>query len=104
MRPIPSRRSLLSRSRPAWTSFVGASRFDYQSVDVGRNRLFIAHLGADQVTVFDLKNQRVITDIVGVAGAHGVTVAPDLGRVFAAATGTHQVAVIEADSLQIIGR
>src|SRR6266568_7760755 len=38
----------------------GASRFDYQSLDAARNRLFIAHLGADQVTVFDLKNQRVI--------------------------------------------
>jgi DNA-binding beta-propeller fold protein YncE len=82
----------------------GASRFDYQVVDVARNRLFIAHLGADLVTVFDLKNQRVITDIVGVAGVHGVTLAPDLGRVFAAATGTHQVAVIDAESLQIIAR
>src|SRR4051812_43501318 len=40
----------------------GATRFDYQVVDGVRNRLFIAHLGADLVTVFDLKNQRVITD------------------------------------------
>ena len=82
----------------------GATRFDYQSVDDQNNRLFIAHLGADLVTVFDLKNQRVITDIIGVAGAHGVTMAPDLGWVFAAATGTHQVAVIDAESLQIIAR
>src|SRR5579859_2800723 len=82
----------------------GASRFDYQVVDESHSRLFIAHLGADLVTVFDLKNQRVITDVVGVAGAHGVTVAPDLGLVFAAATGTHQVAVIDAETLQIIAR
>jgi len=82
----------------------GASRFDYQVVDESRRQLFIAHLGADRVAVFDLNNQRVMTDIVGVAGAHGVTVAPDLGRVFAAATGTHQVAVIDAASLQIVAR
>jgi DNA-binding beta-propeller fold protein YncE len=82
----------------------GASRFDYQSVDASRQRLFIAHLGAGQVTVFDLKNQRVITDIVDVASAHGVTVVPELGRVFAAAAGTHQVAVIDADSLRIMAR
>ena len=82
----------------------GASRFDYQSVDERRNILFISHLGAGQVTVFDLKSQQVITNIADVAGAHGVLVAPELGRVFAAATGARQVAVIDVDTFHIIAR
>ena len=78
----------------------GASRFDYQSVDEGHHRLYIARLGAGQVTVFDLRNQQVITDIVDVAGVHGVLAVPELGRVFATATGSRQVVVIDAETFQ----
>ena len=31
-----------------------AVRFDYQSLDVANNRLYIAHMNADQLVVFDL--------------------------------------------------
>lgn len=81
-----------------------AGRFDYQSIDADRRRLFIAHLGAGQVTVFDLDRQRVQTTIDGVAGAHGVLVVPDLARVYVSATDAQQVVAIDADTLQIVGR
>ncbi len=41
----------------------GTTRFDYQSLDPQRGLLFIAHLGAGQVIVFDVKQQKVIATI-----------------------------------------
>ncbi len=66
----------------------GASRFDYQSIDPQRGLLFIAHLGASQVVVFDLKQQKVVAYIPDVAGVHGLIAVPDTGHLYAAATGT----------------
>ena len=40
-----------------------ASRFDYQDVDVGRRRLFVAHLGASRIDVVDLVSLRVVATI-----------------------------------------
>ncbi len=82
----------------------GATRFDYQSIDPQRGLLFIAHLGAGQVVVFDLRQQKVIATIPGVAGVHGLLAVPDTGRVYAAATDTHEVAVIDEQTLQVIAR
>jgi YVTN family beta-propeller protein len=82
----------------------GASRFDYQSIDPASRRLYIAHLGASQVVVYDLAAQKVIKDIQDVASVHGVLAVPSLGRVYASATGDNQVAVIDADSLAVVKR
>src|SRR6185369_13102706 len=32
----------------------GTTRFDYQSIDTASGRLYIAHLGSDLMTVFDI--------------------------------------------------
>jgi DNA-binding beta-propeller fold protein YncE/plastocyanin len=82
----------------------GATRFDYQSIDTGRRRLFIAHLGGGDVVVFDLGHRRVVGDIRGVAGAHGVLVVPKLRRLYAAATGDAQLVTIDEHSLQTLRR
>jgi hypothetical protein len=37
-----------------------AVRFDYQSLDVTNNRLYLAHTNADQLVVFDTKKRSVI--------------------------------------------
>jgi YVTN family beta-propeller protein len=80
----------------------GASRFDYQSIDPEAHRLYIAHLGASLVTVFDLQNGTVIGDVSGVAGVHGVLAVPELGRVFATATSANQLAVIDPNTLAVV--
>lgn len=80
----------------------GASRFDYQSLDQPRGLLFIAHLGAGLVSVFDIRTDKIVTDIPGIAGVHGVLVIPQLGRVYASATDANQVAVIDEQSLQVL--
>ncbi len=80
----------------------GTSRFDYQSLDLQAHRLYIAHLGASQVTVFDTQSGTVVGDVPGVAGVHGVLAVPELGRVYATATSANQVAVIDPSTLTIV--
>ncbi len=82
----------------------GATRFDYQSIDPLHGLLFIAHLGAGQVVVFDLRQQKVIATIPDIASVHGLVAVPDTDRVYAAATGTHEVAVIDAQTFRVVAR
>jgi DNA-binding beta-propeller fold protein YncE len=79
------------------------SRWDYQSLDPQSHRLFIAHLGAGEVVVYDTQRATVVATIRDVAGVHGVLAVPELRRVYASATDAQQIAVIDTDSLAIIG-
>jgi len=82
----------------------GSSRLDYESLDSRTGLLFIAHLGAGIVSVFDVKTQRIVANIPHVAGVHGVLAVPALGRVYASATDDNQVAVIDERTLRVIAR
>jgi DNA-binding beta-propeller fold protein YncE len=81
----------------------GASRLDYASIDSQRNRLFIAHLGGGLVIVFDTKTRRVVKTIPA-PGAHGVLVVPELGKVFATATDSHELLTIDERTLKVVAR
>lgn len=78
------------------------SRFDYESIDPTTKRLFIAHLGAGTIPVFDIAGGTMLGEIQNVPGVHGVIAVPDLGRVYATATNANQVAVIDPQSLAVI--
>lgn len=80
------------------------SRFDYQSIDSESGRLYIAHLGADLITVFDTNSQTVVGDVTGLKHVHGVLAVPELHRVYATATGTNELAVIDDKSLEVEAR
>ena len=79
-----------------------AVRFDYQYFDASQGRLYIAHMNANQLVVFDTKKREVIANLDGFSSVHGVWAVPELGRVYASATGEHQVAVVDAKSLKTI--
>ena len=81
-----------------------AVRFDYQSLDTGSNRLYIAHMNAGRLVVFDVATRRVLANLDGFTGVHGVWAVPELGRVYASVTGKHQVAVVDAKSLTVLAR
>src|SRR4029453_19230629 len=82
----------------------GATRFDYQSLDSSRGRLYIAHLGSDLMTVFDVNNQTVVGDVKDLKRVHGVVGVPELHRVYASATGTNELVVIDDETLRIVAR
>src|SRR5947209_8383063 len=97
-----------------------ADGFDFQALDPRTGLLFITHAGPSankqalirnqlpagtrfqsQLVVFDTKKQAVIGHIA-IRNVHGVTVAPDLGRAYAADVTDHQVYVIDEHSLRVI--
>jgi YVTN family beta-propeller protein len=82
----------------------GTTRLDYQSLDSVKGRLYIAHLGSDLMTVFDLNKQTIVSDVTDLKRVHGVLAVPELHRVYASATGTNELAVIDDQSLAVIAR
>jgi DNA-binding beta-propeller fold protein YncE len=86
-------------------SLPGAAvRFDYQHLDTLSNRLYIAHMDADQLVVVDIRKRTVIANLDGFERVHGVIAAPDVGRVYASVTGRHELAVVDAQSLAVLAR
>jgi len=81
-----------------------AVRFDYQSFDPASGRLYIAHMNADHLIVFDTRSRQVVADLDGFARVHGVWAVPDLDRVYASVTGDHQVAVVDMKTLKTVAR
>jgi len=73
----------------------GASRFDYQSLDPTTGRLYIAHMGAGQLVVFDTKHRAVVGTVADLPMVTGVLAVPALGHVYAAVAGDHQVDVVD---------
>jgi DNA-binding beta-propeller fold protein YncE len=81
-----------------------AVRFDYQSLDASHGRLYIAHMNANQLVVFDVKKRKVTANLAGFANVHGVWAVPELGRVYASVTGEHKVAVVDMKTLKTIAK
>src|SRR5215471_12552559 len=82
----------------------GTTRLDYQSLDAASERLYIAHLGSDLMTVFDVNQQKIVGDVKDVKRVHGVLAVPELHRVYASATGANELAVIDDQTLAIVAR
>src|SRR5712691_6888721 len=80
------------------------SRFDYQSLEPASGRLFISHLGAGQLVVFDARAGRVIGNLDGFPTVTGVLAVPTEHRAYASATGDHAVVVVDDSTLQIVAR
>lgn len=80
------------------------TRFDYESMDLRRRLLFIAHLGDSQVVVFDTAANRVVARVADVSQVHGVLAIPERARVYASATGKNEVVAIDEASFRVIAR
>ena len=53
-----------------------ATRFDYQSFDPKSGRLYISHMGAGHLVVFDTKAQTVAANLSGFSTVTGVLCVP----------------------------
>jgi DNA-binding beta-propeller fold protein YncE len=81
-----------------------ANRFDYQSVDPDRRRLYVSHMNAGSVVVFDLDSSRVVAEVPGTPRATGVWAVPAHHAVYVSAAGRHEVVVIDDSTLGITAR
>lgn len=80
------------------------TRLDYESMDLGRQLLFIAHLGDSQIIVFDTAANRVVTRIADVSHVHGILAIPERARVYASATGRNEVVAIDEVNFRVVAR
>ncbi|MDT5209779.1 MAG: hypothetical protein QOF67_2194 [Mycobacterium sp.] len=82
----------------------GPVRFDYTALDVGRGRLFIAHMGASELIDVDVRAHAVVRTLPNLPDVHGVIVVPDKHRIYATTTGNNQVVAIDEDSGAVVFR
>jgi YVTN family beta-propeller protein len=82
----------------------GTGRWDYMSIAPSSASLVLAHLGAGSVVVVDLRGKTVRGQVRHVAQVHGVLAVSELGRIYATATGSDELAVIDAKTLAIVAR
>lgn len=81
-----------------------ANRFDYQSVDAARGRLYISHMNAGRVVVFDLDSSRVVAEVTGTPRVTGIWAVPEHNTVYASAAGNHEVVGINEQTLKIVAQ
>ncbi len=81
-----------------------AARFDYQSFDRATGRLWIAHMGADEVLAFDVRRRQVVARVSAMPGATGLLAVPTLQRVFVALSRSHEIAVLDSRSGRVLAR
>jgi YVTN family beta-propeller protein len=79
----------------------GPSRFDYQSLDTRTGLLFIAHSGANMLTVFNTRSKTVVANISNIPHVHGVLAIAELGRVYATDTDDNLVYVVNEHSMRV---
>lgn len=80
------------------------NRFDYQSIDPTNRRLYISHMNAGRLVVFDLDASRVIAEVAGVDRVTGVLAVPAHHAVYASAAGRHEVVAIDDRTLAVVAR
>src|SRR5262249_2743284 len=81
-----------------------AVRFDYQSADTAANRLYLSHMNAGELVVFDLKARKVVGVIRDLPRVTGVWCVPALGKVYASVPGHRHVAIIDTKTLAVAAR
>lgn len=81
-----------------------ANRFDYQSVDSAARRLYLSHMNAGRLVVFDLDSARVVREVEGLPRVTGVWAVPSHHHVYASAAGAHEVAIIDDRTFAVVAR
>lgn len=75
-------------------------RWDYVHFDPTQHRVFVAH--QSEITVLDADRPRVVGQVRGIAGAHGVATDPALGVGFADDGNTGRLSVFDLKTLEVI--
>jgi DNA-binding beta-propeller fold protein YncE len=81
-----------------------ANRFDYQSIDAAKGRLYVSHMNAGRVVVFDLDSSRVVAEVNGTPRVTGIWAVPEHNTLYASAAGNHEVAAINEQTLKIVAQ
>ena len=81
-------------------SLEGGGRWDYLTVDPQAHRLYMSR--TTHVAVIDTDSGKVVGDIPGTEGVHGIALATDLGVGFISDGGANQVTVFDLKTLKTL--
>src|SRR5882724_3340463 len=79
-------------------------RIDHMSIDLARQRLFVAELGNDSVGVVDLKDRKVLRRISGLAEPQGVGYAPSSDTLYVASARDGSVRLFAGEDYREVSR
>jgi len=97
--PAPGLRVVATIPLPGPTN-----RFDYQSFDDTRRRLYINHMNAGHLLAFDVDSQRVMNDVGNLPRATGVLAVPGRHAVYVSSAGAHAAVVLDDRTLREVAR
>jgi DNA-binding beta-propeller fold protein YncE len=97
--PAPGLRVVATIPLPGPTN-----RFDYQSFDAARRRLYINHMNAGHLLAFDVDSQRIARDVGNLPRATGVWAVPEHHAVYISAAGAHAAVVLDDRTLEEVAR
>lgn len=81
-----------------------AIRFDYQSIDPTTGRLYLSHMGAGKLIVFDTKSNTILANLGGYKTVTGTLAVPEEGKFYASAAGAHEVVVGDLKTNTVLAR
>ncbi len=82
-------------------SIPGNGFWDYMTFEPGTDRLFITH--GDHVVVVNVATGKIVGNIGGMKGIHGVVLAPELNRGFVTDGAAAKLWIFDLKTLQVIG-
>ena len=74
-------------------------RIDHMAVDLGRNRLYVAELGNDSVSVVDLKERKTLQTLSGFHEPQGVAYVPSSDTLYVTGGGDGRVRLFQGADL-----
>jgi YVTN family beta-propeller protein len=80
----------------------GDGGWDYLTADAASKRLYVSR--SNRVIVVDTDSEKVIGELTGTAGVHGIAVAPELARGFTSNGGDDTVTVFDLNTLKETSR
>lgn len=80
----------------------GEGRWDYITVDPETHRLYIPR--SDHAMVVDATNGKVVGNVTGLKGAHGVAIVSSVGHGFATSGGDNQVIVFDLKTFETVAK
>ncbi len=80
----------------------GDGGWDYLTVDPASSRLYVSR--SNRIIVVDTEAEKVVGEVTGTPGVHGVAIAPELNRGFTSNGGDDTVTVFDLKTLKETGR
>jgi len=81
-----------------------SGRIDHLTVDLKRQRLFVAELGNDTIGVVNLATRKMQSTMFGAKEPQGIAYEPSTDTVYVAHAGDGSVRILRAEDLTLVGR